>query len=277
MIAEASIHESVLKQVAIGMPCTLTIDALPGPTFTGKVQYVALLPDKGSWWANPNQRLYKTEISVDEVHADMRPGMSCSVEILTEDIADALYVPLQAVLFDGSETIAFVSKGEQHERRTVKIGRSNDKWVEVLAGLVEGEEVLLSPPQDFKLQQDKDKSLTGTSPGGAKEQPAAGMAANANGVDKSAPAVVAPGSERMPQGERPRGNGEHRGNGERGKRPPAGSATGDAARGGGGQTAVHDGAASEPAAKSGGADAVTPSTDPASNAGAQTTPARGRE
>jgi hypothetical protein len=149
MIAEASIHESVLKQVLPDLPCTLSIDAMPGQSFTGRVHFVALLPDKGSWWANPNQRLYKTEITLDEVNPEMRPGMSCNIEILTQEIPDALFVPLQSILTQKGDTIAFVSNGEEIEQRKVKVGRANDKWVEVSDGLKEGEVVLLSPPPGF--------------------------------------------------------------------------------------------------------------------------------
>jgi HlyD family secretion protein len=149
MIAEASIHESVLKQVTPGLPCTLSVDALPGLSFKGKVQFVALLPDKGSWWANPNQRLYKTEISIDETHSEMRPGMSCNIEIMTDEIPDAIYVPLQSVITQKGDTIAFVAGGEAIEQRKVKVGRNNDKWVEIENGLKEGEMVLMSPPAGF--------------------------------------------------------------------------------------------------------------------------------
>src|SRR5204862_477299 len=64
LIVEASVHESVLKRVEIGKPCKIRVDAIPSCEFDGNVQFVALLPDKGSWWANTNQRLYRTEISV---------------------------------------------------------------------------------------------------------------------------------------------------------------------------------------------------------------------
>jgi multidrug resistance efflux pump len=149
MIAEASIHESVLKQVLPDLPCTLSIDAMPGQSFTGRVHFVALLPDKGSWWANPNQRLYKTEITLDEVNPEMGPGMSCNIEILTQEIPDALFVPLLSILTQKGDTIAFVSNGDEIEQRKVKVGRNNDKWVEVSDGLKEGETVLLSPPPGF--------------------------------------------------------------------------------------------------------------------------------
>jgi HlyD family secretion protein len=166
MIAEASVHESVLKQVTIGLPCTLSVDALPGVTLAGKVQFVALLPDKGSWWANPNQRLFKTEISIDDMHPEMRPGMSCNIEILTDEIPDTLYVPLQSVITQKGDTIAFVAGGDAVEQRKVKVGRNNDKWVEIEDGLKEGEVVLLSPPPGF-LPEGKSTADVAREPGDA--------------------------------------------------------------------------------------------------------------
>ncbi len=149
MVAEASIHETVLKQVRPGQSCMLQVDAIPGFEFAGRVDFVAPLPDTNSWWANPNQRQYKTEVSLTEVAPEMRPGMSCSIEILIDELEDVLYVPVQSVLLDAGQTIAFVSVNDRPERRDVTVGQSNELWVEIVEGLAEGETVLLSPPADF--------------------------------------------------------------------------------------------------------------------------------
>lgn len=172
MIVEASVHESVLKQVTIGKPCTIRVDSQPGKEFFGHVSFVALLPDKGSWWANPNLRLYKTEITIDraapgseDTIKELRPGMSCAISILSDSVADALYVPLQSVFVDKGETIVFVAHDGDHERRVVKVGRSNEKFVEIVDGLKEGEEVLLSAPPGFAPSGSDDKKDV-TKPGG---------------------------------------------------------------------------------------------------------------
>jgi HlyD family secretion protein len=197
MIAEASIHESVLKQVLPQLPCTLSIDAMPGQQFSGRVNFVALLPDKGSWWANPNQRLYKTEITLDEVNPEMRPGMSCNIEILTQEIPDALFVPLQSVLTQKGDTIAFVTHGDDVEQRAVKVGRNNDKWVEVTDGLNEGDVVLLGPPPGF-VPEGKEQGEAVGAPGDrrAGEHAGRGPVANAPamraGVEKEKNGAAAP-------------------------------------------------------------------------------------
>lgn len=241
MIVEASIHESVLKQVAIGLPASIRVDAAPGKQFLGKVSFVALLPDKGSWWANPNQRLYKTELQIEkpapgseEALKDLRPGMSCSIEIFSSRIDDALYVPLQSVFVDKGDSIAFVAKGDESERRVLKVGRSNEKFVQVLDGLKEGEEVLLSAPPGFSPsgaeQKPNDAALSefrAANPGA----PNADAASGANGMrgagrpDAAAgDGAAAPGGER-PRGPRREGGARREGGGRReGGAPESGAA-----------------------------------------------------
>lgn len=148
MIAEAKVHESVLDQIKVGQRCTLTVDALRGATLEGAVSFVALLPDQGSWWSNPNTRLYRIEVDVTSSDAGLRPGMSCSIEILIEELADAVHVPVQSVFRSGEGNLCYVARGASVETRAVRVGRFNDLWVEILSGLEEGETVLLAPPVD---------------------------------------------------------------------------------------------------------------------------------
>src|SRR5262249_5006426 len=125
------------------------VDALPGQDFHGRVRFVSVMADQNSWWANPNLRLYRTEVTIEDAVAEMRPGMSCAIEILVEEIPDTLYVPVQSVFRRGEETLAFVDVNGAPTERAVEVGRYNDRWVQVLSGLSEGEIVLLSPPPGF--------------------------------------------------------------------------------------------------------------------------------
>jgi len=247
IIVEASVHESVLKQVAVGKPCRIVVDALPGQSFDGRVTFVALLPDKGSWWANPNQRLYRTEIQVLNPHADMRPGMSCGIEILSEVVPDALVTPLQTIFLDEGKTIAFVVQGEQWERRSVKTGRSSQTLVEVVEGLEVGETVLLAPPPGFTPKaSDRSQEVDSfpamqadgppAGPGAvapAGTMPGAGAAGGGRGPADAAGGGRRPRPDGAPRGEgRPGGAGGRTGSGDgsAGARPGAGSASDAPAR-----------------------------------------------
>jgi HlyD family secretion protein len=150
MMAEASLHESVIKKVQSGMPVTIKVDAIPGSDFHGTVDFVALLPDSGSRWTNPNQRLFRTKILVSDSIPEMRPGMSCSVEILVQEIPDTLYVPVQAIFRNAGQSICFVDG----EMVPVEVGGASEQWAEILSGLEEGQVVELSAPLGFSPEPD---------------------------------------------------------------------------------------------------------------------------
>jgi HlyD family secretion protein len=166
-VAEASLHESVLEKVDTGMTCAITIDALRGDSFSGEVTYKALLPDQQSRWMNPDLRVYRTTVQLLEADPRMRPGMSCSLEILVDELLDVTYVPVQAVFLDGGETICLVTTGPSHpEKRSVNVGQSNGKWVEIQSGVSEGETVLLAVPPGVELKPATEKEMGDRDPGG---------------------------------------------------------------------------------------------------------------
>jgi len=149
MTAEVKLHESVLKQVEVGQACKITVDAMPGTELAGRVDFVAMLPDQNSRWSNPNLRVYRCEVAITSASPGLRPGMSCAVEIQIEELADALFVPVQAVFRDGTRTLSFVVDDGEVEQREVRVGRYTELWVQVLEGLSEGESVLLQAPPGF--------------------------------------------------------------------------------------------------------------------------------
>jgi len=156
MVAEMTLHESVLSQVTKGLPCRVSVDAVPGLEFSGSIAFVSPLPDKNAWFANPNLRLFKTEVTLDEPTdgdgealnslRELRPGMSCSVEVFVEHVADTLYVPLQCVFYKGGKNICFLKDGTSYLQREVEIGPHNTQIVVISSGLEEGEVVLMSAP-----------------------------------------------------------------------------------------------------------------------------------
>jgi HlyD family secretion protein len=173
MIAQAKLHESVLKQIKLGQTCTIDVEALPGQRFHGRVGFVAVLPDQNSWWANPNMRLYRVDVAITSKSEQMRPGMSCAIEILADELPDALYVPVQAVFRTRQGNVSFVTRGGSIEPRSVTVGRYNALWVQILDGLEEGETVLLTRPAGFEASEEPEAEPP------ADEEPVAGEASAA--------------------------------------------------------------------------------------------------
>ncbi len=144
--AEVKVHEASLQKVSVGLPVRVTVDALPGRTFTGRVVKIAPLPDATMVWLNPDLKVYNTEIYLDGEGDNLRTGMSCRAEIIIEEYDDATYVPVQAVLRVGGEPTVYVWSGKDFEPRKVEIGLDNNRMIRILRGLKAGEIVLLTPP-----------------------------------------------------------------------------------------------------------------------------------
>jgi multidrug resistance efflux pump len=146
MSVNVKIHESYIKKVKKGQKAKITVDAFPDQVLTGEVTKMGVLPDSQNRWMNPDLKVYLTTITVDGTHDWVKPGMSAKVEILVNRLDNCVYVPIQAVSPDNGKQFCFVSGGLKPERREVETGDFNDEFIEIKKGIVEGERVLLRPP-----------------------------------------------------------------------------------------------------------------------------------
>ena len=92
---------------------------------------------------------FEARLSVQTI-SDVRvvPGMNCKVSFVESQPPGPLRVPKEAIFTADGRSHVFVFKAEgQQEKRAVKIGSSDDKTVEILQGLAEGEKVLLTKPK----------------------------------------------------------------------------------------------------------------------------------
>ncbi len=146
-IAEVDVHESSLQKVHAGLPALVTVEVLAGRKLMGTVTRIAPLPDPQSMWMNPDLKVYKTEIALDTNDPTLRSGMNCKAEIIVEQHADTVYVPVETVLRVGGQPTVYVfnENGETEERK-VEIGLDDKSLVRIVSGLQEGELVLLTPP-----------------------------------------------------------------------------------------------------------------------------------
>ncbi|MCA1808688.1 MAG: HlyD family efflux transporter periplasmic adaptor subunit [Lentisphaerae bacterium] len=146
MMAEIRIHEASLRKAKVEMPVRITVDAIPGAVFKGRVSRIAFLPDSQSAWMNPDLKVYSTQIKIDDNASSLRPGMGCRVEIIVAEYRDALYIPVQCVVRVESQTVVYLPGPQGTQIRPVRTGLDNNRVIHILEGLEEGEQVVLSPP-----------------------------------------------------------------------------------------------------------------------------------
>lgn len=181
--AEVEVDETDIPSVALGQPATVTIDAMPGRTFHGKVTEIGNSPIQsttGAQAASNQATNFKVVVTLDTEIPDVRPGFTCTAEITTATRKNVVAVPIQAttvreVVVDESGAVVhppaeerrrpasvqaselkpgqarkelegvFVVKDGKAVFTPIKTGIAGDKYFETLSGLQEGDSVIVGP------------------------------------------------------------------------------------------------------------------------------------
>ena len=148
MQVNARIHETKVSMLSEGLDVSVHVDARGGEIFHGVVDQVAQVPNSASW-PNVNVKEYTTTIRLtDDVErlATLKPGMTAEVEIMVDRLESVLQAPIQSCVERAGRYFAWVQEDDSDlTRHEIQLGKSNDVAAEIVAGLAEGEKVVLNP------------------------------------------------------------------------------------------------------------------------------------
>ncbi|MHB9071942.1 MAG: efflux RND transporter periplasmic adaptor subunit [Desulfobaccales bacterium] len=136
---DAQIYEYELPWVKVGQKAVMTLQYLPGETFTGRIEYI--YP-----YINETTRTARVRLRFPNPGIKLKPEMFAQVEIKSALPHPVVAVPPEAVLDSGEKHLVFIALGKgQFEPREIKVGMEGEgEWREVLSGLNGGEEVVIS-------------------------------------------------------------------------------------------------------------------------------------
>lgn len=103
---------------------------------------------------NASSKAYELELEVPNPNRSIRPGTKAQVLLTEETDQNVVAIPTLSVVREGSDTFVFVVNGDQAEKRKVELGRLKDANQEVLSGVKEGEQIVVTGQH---LLKDKDK------------------------------------------------------------------------------------------------------------------------
>ena len=96
--AEVQVDETDLPSVALGQKTKITIDAIPGKTFTGKVTEIGNSPIQAAQVGGTRQATnFKVIVTLDDQILEARPGFTCTADITTAVRTGVVAVPIQAM------------------------------------------------------------------------------------------------------------------------------------------------------------------------------------
>ena len=141
MQVKVTVHESKIDQLKRGMPARIVIQDVE---YKGHVVSVANQPEPTSWFS-ANVKEYATTVAIEGEAKTLRPGMTAHVEILVSDLKDVLTVPVSSVVEQRGSYFCWIKDHDDYRKQELELGGTNDKTVEVISGVEEGEQVLRNP------------------------------------------------------------------------------------------------------------------------------------
>lgn len=136
MISRTYVNEVDIRKIKTGQEVIIGLDAFPSKTLTGSVTAVA---NVGEQKPNSDSKVFEVTILLNEYDSILRPSMTTSNNILTRQIEDCLYVPLEALHSQGdSLSYVIVKDGVGFTKQEVEIGAVNDQSAVILKGISEG-------------------------------------------------------------------------------------------------------------------------------------------
>jgi len=125
-------------------PVTVTIEAYPAQSFPGLVDRIGVKADS-------HTNTFEVEVLVANPDLTLKAGLTATVQIVVDEIRDAIMIPQGCVLFrENRKEVFVVTDVGKAVVREVKLGRIDGSSVRILEGLVEGDRLVTTGSQYLK-------------------------------------------------------------------------------------------------------------------------------
>ncbi len=141
LVIDVQVVEIDINNVKVGQTSTITFDAIPNKTYTGKVLKTDLAGTESQ-----NSVNFTVTVQLTDADALVKPGMAANVTIVTNKVDNALLVPSTSIFTDtnGGNYVLLVQNGATI-RVPVTIGAVSDSTTQITStGLKEGDIIVLS-------------------------------------------------------------------------------------------------------------------------------------
>ena len=119
MEVEVDVNENDVVNIAIGDTTEIEIDAYPDTIFFGIVSEIAHTAQSMNMGSQQQVTNFKVKVRMITVPDRIRPGMSSTVNIITETIKDALSIPIQA-LTSRSDDYNDIDRSDKEQKKGVE-------------------------------------------------------------------------------------------------------------------------------------------------------------
>ena len=139
---KGKVDEADIGKVYLGQAARIVVESFKDRTFQGRVTRIAPLGEE-----KDNVTTFEVRVSIANATGELRANMSANAEIILDEKKNVLLIPEGTVIFDKNKNsfadLADPKSDTGRRRVPVKLGISNGVKAEVLAGLNQGQQVVL--------------------------------------------------------------------------------------------------------------------------------------
>ncbi len=157
LMSRTYVNEVDISKLKVGLPVTVTVDAVPGTVIEGKISSVANI---GEQLPNTDAKVFEVIVLLGKSDSTLRPAMTTNNRISVATIPKTLAIPFEGLF--GADSLQYVIRKESGKiwKQQVVTGSSSSDLIEITQGLNDGEVILLNDSGDFN--QLELKRLTNT-------------------------------------------------------------------------------------------------------------------
>lgn len=153
---EGRIYEGQVSSIRIGQRVRAVVESFPTEVFEGSVELLG-----GS--LDPETRTLKVWARVNNPELKLRPNMRATLNVIAGESASSISIPKSGVLGEMGHAFVFVQSEADpltYERRNIVTGVSDDRYIEVIEGILPGDKVVVAgnyqlqyvPPTNKKIE-----------------------------------------------------------------------------------------------------------------------------
>jgi membrane fusion protein, multidrug efflux system len=190
--ARLAIPEKMAGWVPIGQTVTVTVEAFPDRTFTGKISRINPAVEEPT-------RSFQAEALIENHEGLLKPGFFVKASIPTTKSEQVLSVPQQALNYSYGVYSVYLISDNKLEQKEVRIGDRTGDRVEILSGLSQGQPVALPAKENVLLREGATVKVVGggdergapgaSGPAGAPQSEEAPKSGRGRGRERSQPAT----------------------------------------------------------------------------------------
>jgi len=139
---KGKVDESDIGKVYMGQPARIKVESFKDKTFTGKVTKISPMGVE-----KDNVTTFEVRVSINNPEGVLKANMTANAEVILEEHKAVLQIPEGSIIYDKDKKASVEvpdHKGKEGKRKVaVNIGISNGAKTELLAGLKEGDQVVL--------------------------------------------------------------------------------------------------------------------------------------